>query len=142
MKHGVSQQDLKFKRAIESCDFPVDAFDHPAHIRLAYIYLAETASVEKAVARVRAALLGLLSHVGVDPTDKYHETMTEAWLQAVYHFMHECGDTESSKEFIAENPKLLNSKIMLSHYSEALLFSKEARASFISPDLAPIPQHA
>ena len=142
MRHAISQADLEFRDAVEACEFPVDDFDHPAHIRLAYIYLAESHSVEETVIRVRNTLLGLLQHVGVDPSEKYHETMTEAWLQAVYHFMHESGDTASSDEFIAANPKLLNSKIMLSHYSEALLFSKEARASFIAPDLAPIPQHA
>jgi hypothetical protein len=43
-------------------------------------------------------------------------------------------------EFIARNPVLLDSKVMLSHYSAEVLFSDEARAGFVEPDLAPIPR--
>jgi len=37
---------------------------------------------------------------------------------------------------------LLDSKIMLTHYSADLLFSDEARARFVEPNLDPIPRHA
>ena len=40
-----------------------------------------------------------------------------------------------------QNSRLLDSRIMLTHYSAATLFSAEARAMFIAPDLAPIPEH-
>jgi hypothetical protein len=35
----------------------------------------------------------------------------------------------------------LDSKIMLLHYSAGLLFSPEARAAFVEPDLDPIPRY-
>jgi hypothetical protein len=35
---------------------------------------------------------------------------------------------------------LLDSKIMLTHYSASVLDSADARASFVAPDLDPIPE--
>jgi hypothetical protein len=37
---------------------------------------------------------------------------------------------------------LLDSSIMLTHYSADLLFSPQAREQFIEPNLDPIPRHA
>jgi hypothetical protein len=47
----------------------------------------------------------------------------------------------SSDEFIERNPVMLDSGIMLTHYSAGLLFSPEARAGFVEPDLDPIPRY-
>lgn len=44
-------------------------------------------------------------------------------------------------EFIDRNPLLLDTEIMLSHYSAEVLFSDEARAAFVTPDVSPIPKH-
>ena len=36
---------------------------------------------------------------------------------------------------------LLDSKIMMTHYSAEVLFSDEARARFVEPNLSPIPRY-
>jgi hypothetical protein len=36
---------------------------------------------------------------------------------------------------------VLDTKIMLTHYSAEVLFSPEARALFVEPDLDPIPRY-
>jgi hypothetical protein len=36
---------------------------------------------------------------------------------------------------------LLDTRIMLTHYSAELLFSDAARADFVEPNLDPIPRH-
>ncbi|HYJ40833.1 MAG TPA: hypothetical protein VEW08_08590, partial [Steroidobacteraceae bacterium] len=82
-----------------------------------------------------------LSHHGI-PASKYHATLTRAWILAVHHFMHRSPEASSADDFIARNPALLDSKIMLTHYSADLLFSDEARAGFVEPNLDPIPRHA
>ena len=41
--------------------------------------------------------------------------------------------------FIECCPRLLDTSIMMTHYSQARLFSAEARAGFVEPDLTPIP---
>jgi hypothetical protein len=60
---------------------------------------------------------------------------------AVRHFMEASPACESADAFIEQNPKLLDSKIMLTHYSAEVLFSDEARAQFVEPDLSPIPKY-
>jgi hypothetical protein len=45
----------------------------------------------------------------------------------------------SADALIEANPILLDSRIMLTHYSTDSLFSDQARARFVEPDLDPIP---
>ncbi|TXS93897.1 hypothetical protein FV139_09730 [Parahaliea maris] len=141
MKHSVTQEDNEFGRQIERCEFPVADFDHRAHVRLAYIYLVQADSARAAVDLMRSALVGLLRHAGVDPSGKYHETLTEAWVLAVDHFMNKTESSNSADEFIDQNPLLLDSGIMQSHYSAELLFSDEARRKFVEPNREPIPRY-
>jgi hypothetical protein len=138
-KHSLSAEDRRFRDDFEGCRVPPAEFDHRAHVRLAYTYLAGN-DAETAVAAMRAGLLAFLRHNGVDPS-KYHETMTRAWILAVRHFMEISGDSTSADAFIENNATLLDTKIMLTHYSTVLLFSPEARSQFVEPDLGPIPRH-
>jgi hypothetical protein len=133
----LSQADCGFRAAFEACAISPAAFDHPAHVRLAYVYLAES-DVEVALEQMRDSIQWLLQHNGI-PRSKYHETLTRAWILAVRHFM-DRSDSSSAENFTARNPTLLDSKIMLTHYSAEVLFSPEARAGFVEPDLEPIPQ--
>jgi hypothetical protein len=104
------------------------------------VYLAGD-DVDAALERMRAALVAFLAHHGI-PAAKYHETLTRAWLLAVHHFMHRSPEAASADDFIDRNPLLLDTNIMLTHYSADLLFSDSARAGFVEPDLDPIPRHA
>jgi hypothetical protein len=67
--------------------------------------------------------------------------MTRAWVMAVRHFMEQTPSSDSADAFIEANPRMLDSKIMLTHYSAEVLFSDEARAKFVEPDLRPIPKY-
>jgi hypothetical protein len=137
--HELSEEDVRFRSAFEACTSTPSEFTHQAHVRLAYVYLVES-DVEVAVQRMRAALLTFLDHYEI-PRSKFHETMTRAWVLAVHHFMTK-STSSSAADFIAKNPELLDTRIMLTHYSASVLFSADARASFVEPDLDPIPRHA
>jgi hypothetical protein len=139
-KHELSDADREFRRAFEAGAFAPADFSHRQHVRLAYVYLVDS-DVNLALDRMRAALVCFLSHHGI-PATKYHETLTRAWILAVHHFMHRSPEASSADDFIDRNPMLLDSKIMLTHYSAGLLFSDAARAEFVEPDLDPIPRHA
>lgn len=141
MKHLISEEDYRFKERVEKLVLAAAEFDHKAHLRLAYIYLSGN-SVSKSVDLMRHALHGLLEHAGIEPSEKYHETLTKAWILAVCHFMKCSAGSSSSEHFLKENEVLLNPKVMLTHYSESVLFSKDARVKFIEPDLEQIPRHA
>jgi hypothetical protein len=141
VKHALSADDRDFRRAFETGALAPAGFSHRAHVRLGYVYLADSDGVESALERMRTALVAFLAHHGI-PAAKYHETLTRAWILAVDHFRHRTPEAASADDFIDRNPALLDSKIMLTHYSAGLLFSDAARAQFVEPDLDPIPRHA
>ena len=140
MKHRISADDRDFLRRFSCCEIEVGGFHHREHVRLAYIFLV-LYGVEEACPKFRASLQAFLRHNRVDPA-KYHETMTQAWILAVFHFMQTAAARSSSTEFMDANPMLMNPRIMLTHYSSELIGSDRARAHFVEPDMDPIPRHA
>ena len=141
MSHHLTSADIEFKMQVEACTFPIPNFDHRAHLRLAYVYLVEN-NTDEAIQKMRNALLVLLKSAGIDPSAKFHETLTKAWVLAVQHFMSHTEESKSADIFIDKNPEMLDSKIMMSHYSAEVLFSDKARSEFVEPNLDPIPRHA
>lgn len=137
MPHTLSHDDRQFRREFESGQLSPGEFDHRAHVHLAYVYLVG-ADRETAIGAVRGALQAFLRHHGADPS-RYHETLTRAWVLAVAHFMERSAPCASAAAFIEANPALLDPSIMLTHYSAESLFSDEARAQFVAPDLDVIP---
>jgi hypothetical protein len=139
MSHSMSPDDRRFSEDFAAGRIEPGAFDHRAHIRLAYTFIAEH-DTETALTLMRDALQAFIRHHNV-PAAKYHETLTRAWILAVRHFMARSPAAASAAEFIAANPPMLDAKIMLTHYSAEVLFSPEARARFVEPDLETIPRY-
>ena len=137
MKHSLSLDDQNFRREFEALGCAPADFNHGAHVRLAYVYLSEN-DADTAHRLMRDALLSFIRHHGVAES-KYHETITRAWIMAVRHFMEITPMAASFDDFIVKSQALLDTKIMLTHYSAEVLFSAEARARFVKPDLDPIP---
>jgi hypothetical protein len=135
--HTTSAADRKFRAEFESCEFPPSEFNHEAHLRLAYVYLVEY-EPEAAQNVMRQALLSYIKAHDVPPT-KFHETLTRSWILAVKHFMNKSASA-SFEEFAAQSQPLLDSKVMLAHYSPETLYSEDARLSYVEPDLTAIPR--
>jgi len=133
---AASQSDLEFTRAFRSGEIPTSDFNHLAHLRLAYVYLCQD-DLKYAEQKMREALLAFLDANDI-PRAKFHETLTRAWVMAVSHFMSR-KDSIAFSEFIAGSQPLLDTKVMLTHYSAAALFSERARMAFVEPDLEKIP---
>jgi hypothetical protein len=138
--HQISAADYALLNEFASGELPPARFHHREHVRLAYIFLVIHGS-DVAASRLRQALQAYLGHHGIDPA-KYHETMTQAWMLAVHHFMQMSPAQTSSEAFISAQPVLLDPKVMLTHYSSATIKSDAARSSFVEPDLDPIPRHS
>ena len=137
--HIASKADQIFRREFEACHIPPTEFSHRAHLRLAYVYLS-LHDIDTAHQLMRSALSAFIKHNGIDAV-KYHETITRAWIMAVRHFMENTPSCESYEAFIEANPRMLDSKIMMTHYSSDVLFTDEARTTFVEPDLHPIPRY-
>ena len=65
-------------------------------------------------------------------SDKYHETVTQAWMQLVADAAKSAPDLESLL-------KSLDKTILAEYYSETVLQSDAARTTFIAPDRKPLP---
>lgn len=139
MKHGISSGDERFRRDFEAGRIPPAGFDHRAHLRLAYVYLCGH-DTESAYALMREGIQRFLARHGID-AGKYHETLTRAWMLAVRHFMVNSSQSGSFGDFVRQHPVMLDPQIMLTHYSRETLFSPQARAGFVKPDIDPIPSH-
>ena len=136
--HAMDADDEALWLAFSKAAIAAGEFDHRAHLRVAYGLLCSHEFTE-AVARMRTALRDFLAHHGIEPDEKYHETLTLAWMSAVRLFMDRSPPMPSSRAFLRANPRLLDAGIMGIHYSPERLFSDSARASFVAPDRAPLP---
>lgn len=116
---------------------PAGEFGHREHLRLAWRELREH-DREVALARIETAIRHVAEAHGAP--DKYHRTMTEAWAALVgYHLAEEPRLTFD--EFLARFPGLLDGGLLKRHFSSELLATQAARATWVDPDLHPLPAH-
>jgi hypothetical protein len=120
--------DREFVAALESCTLPPDAFDHRAHVRLAWLYLAEQPLLE-ALPRFIASLKRYAGSLGA--SGKYHETITYAFIFLIHERMAE-RPAETFDAFADANPDLFGA-ILDQYYLAETLASPLARSVFVLP---------
>jgi len=126
----------EFVRLVEACEFPTDKFHHGDHIRLAWIYV-ETLGAAAAEERICASILKFA--MNLNHPEKYHDTMTRAWLRLVA-VGHTIGPQNGDfAAFIDHHRWLLNRDALSSFYSTATLMSDAARQGWVDPDLRSLP---
>lgn len=110
-------------------------FGHREHLELAWNFL-RLHPIEDAEGVMIAAIRHIARQHGAE--DRYHETITRAWLRFVAVHMQRWG-AESFEEFIEGNPDLLDPKLIEHFYSRELIFGEPARAVWVDPDLRQLP---
>jgi GNAT superfamily N-acetyltransferase len=112
---------------------------HRSHVRTGFLHLARW-HLDEAHLRMRAGILLLNARHGIEesPGRGYHETMTRAWL-ALIGLARAGVSHETSEAFLDAHPEMLDRALALRFYSRDLLMSVRARATFVEPDLAPLP---
>ena len=110
-------------------------FGHREHLELAWTYLREH-PIDEAQSAMRAAIRHVARRHGAE--DRYHETITLAWLHFVaVHMQRWPGD--SFEAFIERNPDLLDRDLIEHFYSRALIFGAPARSAWVDPDRRRLP---
>jgi hypothetical protein len=117
---------------------PSGEFGHREHIRLAWRELREH-DRDVAMGRIETTIRHIAAAHG-EP-DKYHRTITEAWVALVHHHLAEA-PALGFDEFLDRFPALLDGRLLGHHYSRELLADPAARAGSVAPDLRPLPAHA
>jgi hypothetical protein len=122
--------DREFLRLLESCELPEKDFGHTAHVRAAYLYLKEYDFAE-ALKRIRRAIRNYVQHLG--KPDRYHETITVAYLALIQQHICERGDGGGWPAFARQNAELFQPDLLQRFYSRAQLDSEMARRIFVLP---------
>jgi hypothetical protein len=127
--------DDEFLATFERAGFGPHEFHHRDHLRMAHLYVQRfglAAATERACAGIRA-LAAAHGHA-----DKYHATLSQAWVRVVALAMQHTPQG-TFDELLAAHPRLLDKNLLLSHYSRTVLFGPRARDHWVAPDRRPIP---
>ena len=127
--------DEAFARAFETGSVTPAEFDHVAHVRVAWVYLRETASIDEALPRMRDAIRRFAAAAGA--AQKYHETITVLWMRLLAD-VKAGGASGELAEVLRAHPALADKELPLQYYSRERLFSDEARAAWVEPDRQPL----
>ena len=112
---------------------PADTFHHADHVRLAFEYLCRYPILE-ALQRFPEALKRFAAAQG--KAQRYHETVTWAYLLVIRERIARANCAQTWQEFIDRNPDLLLWKggVLTSLYRQETLDSDLARHTFVLPD--------
>jgi hypothetical protein len=120
--------DDEFLTALETCALPESEFNHGGHLRAAWLYL-RGGSFPEALARMSAALKRYSAHLG--KPDRYHETMTVAFMAVINERIHTHGDGGDWLGFLRANPDLVDRRLLTHYYRPETLASATARRVFV-----------
>lgn len=119
--------DSEFLRAFD--DTTLEPFHHRDHLRVTFLYLRQFGE-EGTRQRLGPAILRYAA--ARNGAQKYHETITQAWIRLVAAASAQANDFEA---MLAANPQLLDKNLLRRYYSPELLQSAEARQCWTEPDL-------
>jgi len=128
--------DEDFLRAFEDLSFPADRFHHREHIRVAWLYL-KSSDATRAAERMGAGILRFANHHGA--TQKYHHTLTLAWMRLVAAALVETPVGYNFAQFLSDHPELADKNLLAKYYSQKLLQTNAAREGWVETDLRPLP---
>jgi hypothetical protein len=132
--------DDEFIAAFERAEITRAQWTHEAHVRMAWIYCRREATLEEAIARMRAGIPRLNAALGTAP-HLYHDTVTRAFGALVHHRAAAPGAPRTWAEFHAAHPDLFDraAPILHRYYRPETLSSDTARTGYVPPDLAAFP---
>jgi len=128
--------DDEFLRDFDSCALPSSSFHHADHLRLTWLCVrrfGEAAAGES----VAQGIIRFATHHG--GPQKYHHTMTLAWVRLVAAAVRATPSATRFEDFAALHPELLNRAALSDFYSASCLDSAAARSAWVEPDLRPLP---
>ena len=129
--------DAQFLNDFQTGVLPFEQWTHVAHIRMAYLVCKSSENFQDALSKIRQ---GIQKFNGLHASKLkigFHETMTQLWATLVWNAVQKSNASDSNI-FCNENQHLLDSSLWKQYYSPELMFSPEAKASFIAPDLSEI----
>jgi hypothetical protein len=131
----VPMDDDAFLDAFERGALQHHGFGHRDHLRMAWLYVRRYGQHE-AMRRAGTGLRELAASHG--HPERYSATRTAVWVTLVAHHLAEAPDL-GFDAFLGRFPRLLDGRLLDSHYSPDLLASAGSRARWVEPDRLPLP---
>ncbi len=137
MRYKSEEEIFEVVRTFEDASICRDAWKHAEHLTVALHYMS-LHDIDIATAKMRDGIFKLLTKgFEIDRSKEmpYHETLTVFWMRTVADFnatKHGISLLEKANDLVATFDK----DHPLKFYSQDHLFSDEARAKFVEPDLA------
>jgi hypothetical protein len=131
-RHAGGDEIGRLAAEFEAC--AVTKFGHAEHLTIALWYLTRLPEAE-AQKRVRAGLRKLSA---LDNDGRYNETLTLFWLRAVAGFLRK-SDSNLPLPVLRDRlvARFAHPRAVFDYYSPELLHSREAKTSWVEPDLKP-----
>lgn len=145
VEHGLyrTREEIEtLLRDFETCALPRPAWTHAAHLTVALCYLLRHPP-DAAADLIRSGIKRFNRAHGIEttPTGGYHETLTLFWIHVVRRHLEESADADE-RALVALANNLVRrygrSGLPFEYYTRARLFSPEARAAWVEPDLKPL----
>jgi hypothetical protein len=114
-------------------------FGHRQHINLAF-YAVRRYGMPDAVGVICGWIRQIAAYERAP--QKYHYTVSRAWVELVAHHVAEDQDGADFAVFADRNPALLDKRLLSRHYRSSTLAAEPARRDWIEPDLLPFPWSA
>lgn len=115
---------------------PAGEFRHRQHIHLAF-WAVRRYGMPEAANRVCDLIRHLAAYQRAP--QKYHHTVSRAWMELVAHHVGTDPACADFGVFAGRNPALLDKRLLSRHYRSTTLASPPARSGWIEPDLVPFP---
>ncbi len=118
---------------------PSRQFRHRQHINLAFLAVRRYGMPE-----ATARICDWIRHIAAyeRAPQKYHHTVSRAWVELVAHHVHADPDCADFETFAGRNPALLDKRLLSRHYRSSTLAAVPARRGWVEPDLLPFPWSA
>src|SRR5260370_6497296 len=124
--------DEEFLRAFEDLSFPADLFHHREHIQVAWLYLKST-DASRAAERMSERIRRFANHHGA--TQKYHHTLTLAWMRLAAAALVETPEGYTFDPFLIAHAQLKDPNLPAKYSSQARLRNAAAPEASLEPDL-------
>src|SRR5690348_13211822 len=115
---------------------PDGDFRHRQHINLAFVAVRRYGMPE-ATTRICDWIQRIARYERAP--QKYHHTVSRAWVEIVSHHAGADPDCADFDTFAARHPALLDKRLLSRHYRSSTLADAAARRGWVAPDLLPFP---
>ena len=129
-----AEVDAEFDGLFDQIDAAA-GFGHRQHIHLTWLAV-RTYGTARATLIVSHGLQRVARYAQMP--QKYHVTMSRAWVLLVAHHVRGDGENDFSA-FIDRNAELLDKRLLTRFYRSSTLASPVAKTEWVEPDLAPLP---